>query len=80
MTAQSHPGPTLNTAEAARYTGLAESTLKQWRCKGGDHAIPFLKVGRSVRYLRSDLDAYLYSRRRRSTTEAHATEAPHATR
>lgn len=72
MTNEHTPSPSLDTRGASHYTGLAVNTLKQWRCKGGDDTIPFLKIGRSVRYLKSDLDAYLESRRCRSTVEARA--------
>ena len=47
--------------EAAAYIGVTENTLSVWRCVGR-YAIPFIKVGRLVRYRRSDLDAWLESR------------------
>lgn len=55
----------LNTRDAARYLGLAVSTLNKWRCHGGGPE--FLKLGRAVRYRQQDLDAFLASRRLRST-------------
>jgi predicted DNA-binding transcriptional regulator AlpA len=58
----------LKTAEAAVYTGRSESGLEKMRCSGTGP--PFVKLGsRSVGYLREDLDAWLASRRRSSTSE-----------
>ena len=47
---------TLPDREAAIYIGMSESWLRQSRVTGNPDAPPFLKIGRSVRYLRSDLD------------------------
>jgi len=58
---------TMTTPEAARYLGLAVSTLNKWRCLGGGPK--FLKLGRAVRYRQADLEAYLSSRQLRSTAE-----------
>lgn len=59
------PFAALTTQQAATYLGLAVSTLNKWRCHGGGPE--FLKLGRSVRYLQSDLDAFLEARRVAST-------------
>ena len=58
---------TLPDREAAIYIGMSESWLRQSRVTGNPDAPPFLKIGRSVRYLRADLDIWLEHRRRRST-------------
>jgi len=55
----------LTPPEAAAYIGVSENTLSVWRCVGR-YAIPFIKVGRLVRYRASDLDAWLESRTRTS--------------
>jgi excisionase family DNA binding protein len=57
----------LNVSEAARYTGLSEAFLNRLRCTGG--GCPFYKVGTRILYNRSDLDSWLASRRRLSTTD-----------
>ena len=57
--------PLLSPPEAAAYIGVSENTLGVWRCVGR-YAIPFIKVGRLVRYRASDLDAWLESRTRTS--------------
>jgi len=49
----------LTTAEAAQLLGLAKSTLNKWRVYGTGPT--FIKLGRAVRYRRSDLDAYMAS-------------------
>lgn len=60
----------LNNKEAAQYLGLKAATLNKWRVYG--EGPPFIKVGRLVRYRRSDLDAYLSGRRVQSTSELPA--------
>lgn len=56
-------GPLLTPAEAAVYIGVTGNTLSVWRCVGR-YKIPYIKVGRLVRYRQSDLDAWLESRTR----------------
>ena len=58
---------TLPDREAAIYIGMSESWLRQSRVTGNPDAPPFLKIGRSVRYLRADLDIWLERKRRRAT-------------
>lgn len=59
---------TINEKEASKYIGMSVSFLRQSRMtgklKGRCKAPPFLKLGRSVRYQISDLDAWLDSNRR----------------
>jgi excisionase family DNA binding protein len=43
--------------EVARITGLSLTTLAQWRSQR--RGIPYLKVGRSVRYDPRDVQTYL---------------------
>jgi excisionase family DNA binding protein len=61
------PGERLNNREAADYLGLKAATLNKWRCHGDGP--PFIKVGRLIRYRRTDLDAFLMGRVRRSTSD-----------
>lgn len=53
----------LSEIEAARYIGMSRSFLAQSRMEGQRDnrtpAPPFIKIGRSVRYLRDDLDQWL---------------------
>lgn len=51
----------LDTGPAADYLGVTPRTLEVWRCVKR-HAIPYIKVGRLVKYRQSDLDAWLESR------------------
>lgn len=62
------PEDTLNTPQAAAYLRLAVSTLNKLRCVGTGP--DFFRMGRAVRYKRSDLDAFRDSRRATSTTDA----------
>ena len=51
-------GKRLLTAEqVAEWTGLSLDTLAQWRSQG--RGIPYLKIGRAVRYDPSDVQEYL---------------------
>lgn len=63
----------LPVEEAARHTGLSVSTLNKLRVFGGGPV--FLKLGRRVAYDVTDLDAWLASRRRRSTSDGGGGEA-----
>ena len=58
----------LTTTEAAKYLGLAVSTLNKWRCYGTGPR--YLKLGRAVRYRQGDLDGFLETRLFRSTLGA----------
>jgi predicted DNA-binding transcriptional regulator AlpA len=61
----------LNQKEVKEITGLADSTLEQWRLKGKGPR--FIKLGRLVRYRLSDLQSYITSLKGfGSTTEADA--------
>ncbi len=51
--------------EAAVILGVTPGTLQVWRSTGR-YAIPFLKVGRLVKYRRSALENWLVSRTRLS--------------
>lgn len=58
----------LRTEDAANYTGLSASTLTKLRLHGGGPE--YIKLGKSVVYDPVDLDAWLSSKRRRSTSVA----------
>lgn len=57
----------MNDKDAAYYIGMSESWLRIARMHGNPKAPPFLKIGRSVRYLQEDLDAWLEKQRRTNT-------------
>ena len=59
----------LDDKAAAAVLDVAPGTLSVWRSTGR-YALPFLKIGRKVRYRRSDLDAWLAARVRESGTTA----------
>lgn len=52
----------LNNEEAASYLGVAPNSLAVWRATKR-YPLPYIKVGRLVKYRRVDLDAFLDSRR-----------------
>jgi len=51
--------------EASHYISMSRSFLRQARMEGNREnrtpAPPFIKIGRSVRYIKDDLDAWLES-------------------
>lgn len=49
---------TLTEDEAAAFIGFEPQTLAVWRSTGR-HDLPFVRVGRSIRYRRADLEAWL---------------------
>lgn len=53
--------PLFTPKEASEYLGVSNDTLSVWRCVGR-YNIPFIKVGRLVKYRKSSLDAFLDSR------------------
>jgi len=58
----------LNTTQAAQYLTVSKAFLERDRWAGA--RIPFIKVGsRAVRYRQADLDTYLDSQVRRSTSD-----------
>ncbi len=52
------PKELLNTTETASILGIGKSTLDQDRLYGR-LGLPFVRLGRSIRYRRSDVEAYL---------------------
>ena len=63
MTALSLPANRLlTTNEAAQILGVKPQTLAYWRCVKR-YALPYVKVGKNCRYKRSDIEAFIESRR-----------------
>ena len=53
--------PLRNEVESAQFLGVKPTTLQIWRCTKR-YPLPYIKVGRLVRYRQSALDAFLTSR------------------
>lgn len=60
----------LDTAAAAEKLTVKKNTLEIWRLQGKGPT--YRKIGRLVRYAESDLDAYIDSTARTSTSAANA--------
>lgn len=59
----------LNEIQAASFIDVTPGTLSVWRSTGR-YNLPFIKVGRKVRYRRADLEAWLESRTRANGSTA----------
>lgn len=53
----------LTESQAAIELDTTVGTLQVWRSTGR-YALPFIKIGRNVRYKRADLEAWIKSRTR----------------
>ena len=58
----------LTEREAATRLGLKVATLRAWRHQGKGPA--FLRLGRAIRYLLSDLDEFVQANRHQSKSDA----------
>jgi predicted DNA-binding transcriptional regulator AlpA len=62
-----HDGNALKEAEAARYLSVSVSFLRQARSNSKHRSTTpgpkYVRIGRSVRYIRSDLDKFLAENR-----------------
>ena len=59
MSTQNHE-PLLDRKTAAKYLGISPATMAVWDCTKRYDLKP-LKVGRAVRYRKSDLDQFITS-------------------
>ncbi len=57
-----------NTRQAAKFLGLKPSTLEVWRSRGGAE-LPFVKLGRTVRYREIDLLNFINGNIRQNTSQ-----------
>jgi len=51
----------LTRTEAAEYLGVSPKTLAMWQCTRR-YPLPVVKIGRLVKYRKTDLDAFIESR------------------
>lgn len=58
---QSIESELLSRKEAAKYLGVTEHTLAVWKCTKR-YALPVVKIGRLVKYKKSDLDYFIMSK------------------
>jgi len=67
MHSATHTHRYFRTIDAASYCGMAKSTLEKLRVTGDGP--PYLKIGRTVVYDAADLDEWLATKRRNSTSD-----------
>lgn len=48
----------LTPRQVSEFLSIAEHTLAVWRCEKRE-SLPYTKIGRTVRYRSSDVDAYI---------------------
>ena len=60
--------PLLTERQVARILGVSVRTVQGWRLRGGGPR--YYKLGRSVRYSRSDVEEFLRRQLRRSTSRS----------
>ena len=53
----------LDPVSAAAYIGFEPKTLESWRYSPTPEAPPWIRIGRSIRYDRRDLDAWIEARK-----------------
>lgn len=58
----------LNSQEASQYLGVTRDTLAVWRTTRR-YELPYIKVGRLVKYRLSDLDNWLNQRTKKKNYE-----------
>ncbi len=63
-----NPNRLLTEKEVEAEYGINHRTLQAWRVRRSD-GIPFLHLGRAVRYRAKDVEAWLDSKIRRSTSD-----------
>ena len=69
MEKQTMQNKLLKTLEAASYLGLSKAFLERDRWAGAK--VPFIKISeRAVRYRLQDLEKYIESRMRKSTSDS----------
>jgi excisionase family DNA binding protein len=56
-----NPDPLFSKAEAAAYLNIAEQTISNWLTTGR-YNLPYVRVGRLIRFKKSDLDAFIARR------------------
>jgi predicted DNA-binding transcriptional regulator AlpA len=67
------PDNLLTDADVARLTGRARKTIQKDRLRGGEDCIPFIRLGRLVRYRQSDVAEFISRHPTlRSTSESTA--------
>jgi excisionase family DNA binding protein len=56
---QRFPSELLSRKEAAQYLGVKQQTLAVWLCTKR-YNIPVVRIGRLVKYKKTDLDAFIH--------------------
>lgn len=60
----------LNESEVAELLGVRTATLQAWRTDARRQPLPYVKLGRLVRYAREDVEEFLRKSRQGANAEA----------
>lgn len=69
-TGRTDPIALYTTEEAAGLMKLHPQTLKTWRTGRGDVELPFVKIGRAIRYRHVDIQAFIQTHTYTNNKEA----------
>ncbi|MGO6740060.1 helix-turn-helix domain-containing protein [Rhizobium ruizarguesonis] len=58
----------VSAGQAADYLGISQKTLANWRCSG-TRGLQYVQVGSRILYRQRDLDDFILSSRKSSTSE-----------
>lgn len=61
------PEPLMSVDDVAEYLGIPKASIYAWNSRGWDPGPPRYKVGKYVRYKRSEVDAWLETRATKET-------------
>jgi predicted DNA-binding transcriptional regulator AlpA len=75
---KNEPKNSMTEREAAAYLGVSPTTLNNWRARRQPPV--WVKLGKAVRYLKSDLDAFLLESRIDPTVDHALSDAARVTR
>ena len=64
----------MTPAQVAEMLGVQEQTLTAWRARGRYPGLRYVKVGRAVRYRRTDVEAWLDGRTYGHTGDTESTD------
>ena len=53
------PKPLMTTKQVSVRTNIPEQTLDNWRCTRRVKGLPYVRIGRAIRYRHEDVEAFI---------------------